>query len=197
MAHGCSLVVLAGGRSRRMGQDKAGLSAGEATLLEHIVRRLAPVVDEVIIAGGAPVDRIAARVVADRYPGAGPLAGMHAGLRATTAAHAWVVACDLPDIEPALGSLLLRHAAGVDAVVPRVESKPQGLCAIYDVRLATCIERLLVLGDRRVTSLLAGASVRYLESAELGEVDPALRSFRNLNTPADYAAWLSSRSAPG
>jgi molybdopterin-guanine dinucleotide biosynthesis protein A len=197
MSFGCSLVVLAGGRSRRMGTDKAGLSAGQGTVLDHIVRRLAPVVDEVIVAGGSPVRGAVSRRVEDRYPGAGPLAGMHAGLLAARTPYAWVVACDMPDIEPALGRLLLQQAHGVEAVVPRLDGEPQSVCAIYDVRLTTRIGELLEAGEHSVATLLARSVVRYLDQADLCGVDPLMRSFRNLNTQAEYEAWLSSRSASG
>jgi len=176
---------------------RAMLAAGHETMVERLVHRLKPVVDEVIVAGGAsPSPMSGATVVADAYTDAGPLAGMHAGFLATACARAWVVACDLPDVEPALGPWLLRVAAGVDAVVPRLGDEPQGVCAIYDIRLAPRLEGLLASGKRRVTDLLDVCAVRYVEAAELQAVDPELRSFRNLNTPADYVAWVRSRPAP-
>src|SRR5438874_1150085 len=100
MRSGCSLVILAGGQSRRMGRDKAGLPAGDGTLVEHLAHRLAP-----------------------------------------------------------------------------------------------RIEALLIAGERSVRSLLARCAVRYLTALELRAVDPGLRSFRNVNTPADYATWLKTRSS--
>lgn len=197
MAAGISLIILAGGHSRRMGQDKATLAAGDETLVERLVRRLGPVVDEVIVAGGAsPSPMPGAHVVADGYPDAGPLAGMHAGFLAATCAHAWVVACDLPDVEPALGPWLLRAGAAVEAVVPRLGEQPQGVCATYAIRLAPRLQGLLGAGKRRVTDLLDVCTVRYVEAAELRAVDPELRSFRNLNTPSDYDRWVRSRPPP-
>src|SRR5438093_5035702 len=83
MRSGCSLVILAGGRSRRMGRDKAGLPAGGGTLVEHLAQRLRPVVDETIVAGGsATLEFAGVRRIDDHHPGSGPLAGMHAGLLA-------------------------------------------------------------------------------------------------------------------
>ena len=194
MADGCTLLILAGGRSRRMGRDKAQLPAGDGTLIEHLVRRLAPVVDETLVAGGPMAPRRDdVRGIEDRYPGMGPLAGIHAGLLEASFPLVWVVACDLPDVEPALGALFRSLAAGVDAVVPRVGDEAQSLCAVYDRSLAPRIEMLLRAGERRVQDLLARARVRYVSEAELRPVDPALRSFRNINTPADYEAWLMTR----
>ena len=194
MRTGCSLVILAGGLSRRMGQDKATLPAGDRTLIEHLARRLGPVVDETIIAGGpmqASLENV--RVVADQRPGLGPLAGMLAGLTAATHRHVWVVGCDLPDVEPALGGLLRALAGDFEAVVPRPTQEPEGVCALYVRDLALRISDLLESGERSIKSLLDRSAVRYLTSDELRSVDPELRSFRNINTPADYEDWLRSQ----
>jgi molybdopterin-guanine dinucleotide biosynthesis protein A len=193
MHGGCSLVILAGGLSRRMGRDKASLPAGDGTLIEHLARRLAPAVDETIVAGGSSQPALPGmRTVEDRYSGHGPLAGIHAGLAAARYPHVWVVACDLPDADPALAALFLGLTAGYDAVVPRMDGEPQGVCALYNRALVTRIDGLLSSGERRVKSLLAASNVRYVTSEELRTVDPELRSFRNINTPADYQAWLTT-----
>jgi molybdopterin-guanine dinucleotide biosynthesis protein A len=197
MPSGCSLVILAGGLSRRMGRDKAALPAGDGTLIDHLARRLAPVVDETIVAGGSvrpPFE--GARFVPDRDQGLGPLAGMLAGLTAARQPLVWVVGCDLPDVEPALGRLLLELAGDYDAVVPRLDDgEPQGVCALYARALAPRIDALLDAGERSIRSLLDRSAVRYVTSDELRAVDPELRSFRNINTPADYEAWLRAQPA--
>jgi molybdopterin-guanine dinucleotide biosynthesis protein A len=196
MRGGCSLVILAGGLSRRMGRDKASLPAADGTLIEHLARRLGPVVHETIVAGGSGRPTLAGvRTVEDHYPGLGPLAGMHAGLVAARYPHVWVVGCDLPDADPALAQLFLGLAAGYDAVVPRIDAKPQGVCALYDRALVSRIDGLLASGERSVKRLLAASNVRYVTSEELRLVDPELRSFRNINTPADYEAWRTTLPA--
>src|ERR1700736_4242947 len=172
MRSGVSLVILAGGLRRRMGRDKAALPAGDGALIEHLTRRLAPAVDETIVAGGSGWGNLpGVRTVDDRYAGLGPLAGIHAGLRAALYRYVWVVGCELLDGEP------------------------QGVCALYDRALATRIEDLLAAGERRVKMLLAASNVRYVTPDELRVVDPELRSFRNINTPADYQAWLKTQPA--
>jgi molybdopterin-guanine dinucleotide biosynthesis protein A len=194
MRGGCSLVILAGGLSRRMGRDKAALPAGDGTLIEHLARRLAPVVEETIVAGGSGRYHLpGVTTVDDRFPGEGPLAGIHAGLLAARSPYVWVVGCDVPDADPALAALFLGLADGVDAVVPRIDSEPQGVCALYDRALAPRIEGLLAAGERSIRSLLAASNVRYVTEEELRVVDAELRSFRNINTPADYEAWLMTQ----
>ena len=194
MRSGVSLVILAGGLSRRMGRDKAALPAGDGTLIEHLTRRLAPVVDETIIAGGAggrPVPGVTR--VEDHYPGMGPLAGMHTGMAAAHSQLVWVVGCDLPDVDPELASLLCGLAGDVDAVVPRIDDEPQSVCAVYQRALVSRIDAMLQAGERRVGRLLATSNVRYVTAEELRVNDPELRSFRNLNTQADYQAWLETQ----
>ena len=176
-----------------MGRDKAALPAGDGTMVEHLARRLGSAADEIIVASGAsqPAVRLEGiTLVEDRYPGGGPLAGMHAGLLAARQPWVWVVGCDLPDIEPALGSFLLGLAAGYGAVVPKPDGQPQGVCAIYDRNLAATIEAMLQSSESSIKELMARCRVRYVPAAELRVVDPDLHSFRNVNTPADYEAWL-------
>jgi molybdopterin-guanine dinucleotide biosynthesis protein A len=190
----CSLVILAGGLSSRMGRDKATLPAGDGTLIEHLARRLAPVVDETIIAGGSLAASLeGVRIVADHQSGLGPLAGMLAGFRAAKERYVWVVGCDLPDVEPALGGLLRALAGDYDAVVPHAGEEPEGVCALYVRELAPRIEALLEAGERSIKSLLDRSLVRYLSPDELRTVDPELRSFRNINSPADYEDWLRTQ----
>ena len=177
-----------------MGRDKAALPVGEVSLLEHLARRLSAAVDEVLVAGGAQRQRIlGVRTVTDVYGGLGPLAGMHAGFLEARQPLVWVVACDLPEVEPQLGPLMLGYTTDVDAVVPRPYGEPEGVCAVYRRELAPRIEACLKTGQGSVKQLLTGLRVRYLEAEELRSVDPELRSFHNLNTPADYRAWISSR----
>lgn len=191
MAEGCSLLILSGGNSRRMGRDKASLPVGRQSLVERIAMRLAPAVDEVLISVGPSGPTYdGRRTVVDRFVGMGPLGGMHAGLLEARHPLVWVVACDVPDVEPALGSLLCRHAGGVDAVVPQPGDKLEGVCAIYRPSVGQVIEDLLGEGHRAVRALLDRITVRVVGADELRSVDPELRSFRNLNTPSDYAGWL-------
>jgi len=179
-----------------MGRDKATLSAGGQSLTERIIERLTPVVDEVIVAAGtANLELGGARTVRDHFAGAGPLAGIHTGLRAARFDYAWVVACDYPDVDPAIGPYLAGAVTGFEAAVPLVAGQAQGVCAVYSVRLTALIEQLIDSGRRSVGALLESCPVRYLDEAELRQVEPELRSFRNLNTPADYEEWVRSMPA--
>jgi molybdopterin-guanine dinucleotide biosynthesis protein A len=191
-----TLIVLAGGQSLRMGRDKASLPAAGRTLLEHVVDRLSPVVDEVLVAGGDLVPPgLRLRAVADQPPGRGPLAGMLGGFQAARSTHAWVVACDLPEVEPDLGDLLFSAIGEQDAAVPWVAGRAQGTCAVYRVDLAPRVRNALAEGTGSILSLLHASSVCYIQEDALRRVDPSLRSFTNLNTPEDYERWLRTREA--
>lgn len=180
-----------------MGRDKGSLPVGQATLVEHLARRLGPVVDEILVGSGRRDRQFGElRSVEDeeRFAGLGPLAGMQAGFVQAQQPLVWVVACDLPEVQPALGALLRGLATGVDAVVPRLDQGPEGVCAIYWGRVvAPVIEEQLTHGHRSVQQLLDRLAVRYVHRDQLSAVDPDLRSFRNLNTPSEYERWLRTR----
>ena len=177
-----------------MGRDKASLPVAGRTLLEHVVDRLSPVVDEVLVAGGDQVaSTLRFRAVAEEVRGGGPLAGMLAGFQAARSPHAWVVACDLPDVEPDLGELLFSSIGRHDAAVPWVGGRAQGTCAVYRVDLAPRVRIALFRGSASILSFLGASRVRYIPEDALLQVDPSLRSFTNLNTPEEYERWLRAR----
>jgi len=195
-------IVLAGGWSRRMGQDKSRLPFGDTTLLTWVVRRVAQACAPVIVVARAASDYpdCGARVIGDHRPGEGPLAGLAAGLVAAETAYAAVVPCDLPFIEPALLQGLSALAPGWDAVVPVVDGRAQPLCAVYSREVVSVVENMLERGERAVHQLKMqpGVRVRQVLEEELGAWDPGRLSFVNINLPEDYerATDMLSRSAP-
>lgn len=183
-------IVLAGGQSRRMGQDKAGLPFGEASLVAWVVGRVGPACAEVIVVARDTGDcpDCGARVIGDRWPGWGPLGGLATGLHAITTPYAAVVACDLPFVEPGLLLGLAGLAPDWDAIVPQIGGRAQPLCAIYRATVGQVAEAVLSRGGRALHDLLVPPDlrVRYVPEGMLREWDPALRSFENINTPEEY-----------
>ena len=180
-------LILAGGRSRRMGQCKATLTVRGETLLEHTVRQLAGFpelwlsANDSELAKGLPV-----RLVADRYPGAGPLAGLEAALTETACEALVCVPCDLPNLTAAVPRLLAeRFSPELDALVLADSAgRLHPLCGIYHRRALPAIRRQLERGERRVRDLLP-----QLRWASLcGQVPD--RVLYNLNTPEDLAPFL-------
>jgi molybdopterin-guanine dinucleotide biosynthesis protein A len=193
---GVSGIVLAGGRSRRMGRDKARLPYGGTTLLNHVALTLAGVCGEVIIVAETAGDYAdlelptATRVVGDLYPGRGPLGGIVTGLRAADAGVHVVIACDMPRLQPDLLRLLTGSIGGFDAVVPEIGGRLEPLCAAYHSRCANRLELRLLAGDLSLQSAMRALQLNLLDESLIRSIDPQLASFSNVNTPDDYGESL-------
>ncbi|HUJ07112.1 MAG TPA: molybdenum cofactor guanylyltransferase [Streptosporangiaceae bacterium] len=208
----CAGVVLAGGRSSRMGSAKAALEWHGSTLLRRtagIIGRFGPVV--VVRAAGQELPGLpqAVRVVDDPREGMGPLQGIAAGLAAVAgqADYAFVCSTDLPFLHPAFVRLMLRTAAaapgrsGPDVALPLARGFPQPLAAAYRTALAPAAERLVAAGRLRPAFLFDECEVTRLDDAALladpmlAALDPDLDSVLNVNDPAGYHA-ARKRAAP-
>ncbi|MCC6727913.1 MAG: molybdenum cofactor guanylyltransferase [Chthonomonadales bacterium] len=182
-------IVLAGGRSTRMGVDKAGLPYSGTTLLAHVATALASVLGTVVIVVARAPERysvLGARVVADAWPGAGPLGGIATGLRALPEGHHVAAACDMPHLRPEVTQVLLEAARGWDAAVPVVGGRRQPLLAAYHTDCLPAFVAAIAEGRLAVHAALEAVRLREVCEDELRSVDPDLRSFTNLNTPEDY-----------
>ena len=186
-------MVLAGGSSRRMGRPKHALPVGGVTLLEWIVARLGPSFVETIVSGApAPAGT---RTVADRRPAAGPLAGIEAALLAMRGDRAFVVAVDMPYASPPLAAALLARIGVHDAAVPRTSGRPQPTCAVYAGSAAAKIGAYLDGGERRASGALERLDVVFVDEDELRAAGVAGSELGDLDTPADYDAFLASLPA--
>lgn len=181
-------VILAGGRSSRMGSNKALLPYRGGRFIEVISRQLAELFREVIVVTNHP-DQYAFlpfRMVGDTFPGKGPLAGIHAGLAASSGEAAFVVACDMPYLNPLLIRRLVRSAGRWGVVIPESSHGPEPLHAVYGKECLHEIERSLMAGETRIRSFFDRSSVVTVPAAEVALFDPDFRSFCNINTPQEY-----------
>ncbi|MBK8047156.1 MAG: molybdenum cofactor guanylyltransferase [Anaerolineales bacterium] len=201
-----TLVINAGGQSRRMGQPKALLQTPPdgAPLIAHITRRLAVLRPQrrVVVSNDSDLAAVArlpgdTYFVADAYPDTGTLGGIATGLLHTPA-WAAVVACDLPLVSGKLFTALMAIAAEADggmdrwdAVVPVVGGYEEPLHALYHWRCLPAIEERLAQGQRRVISFMPDVRTRYVDEGELRAVDSELRSFMNVNTPEEWSTALA------
>jgi molybdopterin-guanine dinucleotide biosynthesis protein A len=179
--------VVAGGRSLRMGRDKALLPWAASTLLDDAIVRLRLVCPDVRILCG-PVPRYGDRgvpLVTDRIDGAGPLAGLEAALVAAAGRPVLVLGVDLPFVTTATLAFLLGRLDGADAAVPAPEQMPQPLCAAYSPSCLPAVQARLAAGERRMTSFWSDVSVRRLASSDFAPFGDPRDLFRNLNTPED------------
>lgn len=184
---GVSCAVLAGGKSRRMGVDKAFLQVNGKPLLAWTLDALAGVCPETILIGD-DVERYAQfglPVYPDIFPGRGVLGGLYTALVRAPRERVLVVACDMPFLNRTLLRYMMDLASRYDAVVPRL---PQGVEPLHAVYAKTCADAILPAmerGERRIISFFPQIDIRYLEADEIAVVDPDFRSFFNVNTPAD------------
>lgn len=187
-------AVLAGGRSRRMGRDKALLSLGGAPFLDRILDELAEFQEKLLsvdqtgrYAGVSPEWRR----VEDRKPGCGPLGGLCAVLEACASDALLVVTCDAPLYRAEMGRWLCGGLEEPwDAAVPAAPDGIHPLCAVYRKRCWPALERQLEAGDFRLQNALKGLNVRYLDAAERRGM------LCNVNTPEEYRALLSRAGDP-
>ncbi|HET8569858.1 MAG TPA: molybdenum cofactor guanylyltransferase [Candidatus Limnocylindria bacterium] len=187
-----SAAVMAGGRSRRMGRDKAWIPLDGRPLVRRVIDVLAEVADEVIVVANEPrFSSLGVRVVPDRFPEAGALGGIATGVGAAAHDRVLVAACDMPFLRADLFRLLLSHAGGADAVVPRVGGQFETMHALYTRACLAPMERALASGRLRVVSFFDEVRVRPVEEDELRRIDPDLRALTNVNTPDELAAALA------
>lgn len=182
-------IVLAGGASRRMGRDKGSLPWGGSTLLEHVMARVRPVVDEllVVVKDTRAFDGVGARVVEDRVPDAHALGGLYTGLTLAAHARCFVCACDAPWLNPALIRWLIQQADGRDLVIPRTREGLQPLHAVYRKSVLPAVEEQLRARRWDLRALVPNVRARIIEPEELARRDPGALSFFNVNTPDEYA----------
>ncbi len=189
-------LVLCGGFSTRMGEDKAHLPFGDRTLIEHIAATLAKCVDEVWLVARegqdvAANDRMALPIARDPATGDGPLAGLAAGLASIEADRAFVASCDAPLLEPDLVGALLDIARGGSGAIPRVGGHYMTTCAVYAKSLVPEIERLLAEQERRPRVLAMQPGMQIVDEETVRRFDPDLRSFIDCNTRERYREALA------
>lgn len=208
-----SAVILAGGRSSRMGLPKAALPFGPSTILERLIDTLSGAFAEIIVVA-APlrdepfsIDRTLreraneahvtgpdeATVMIERDAAAfeGPVGALRHGLTRARGEIVFACSCDLPLLRSELASALCAMIENNDAVIPQVEGRTQPLCAAY--RRAPAIAALTAMetgNERRLTLISERLKVRTVEETTLRAIDPQLRSFLNVNTAEDYARAL-------
>ncbi|NIM07349.1 MAG: NTP transferase domain-containing protein [Armatimonadetes bacterium] len=187
---GVSAIILAGGRSERIGCPKADLKLGERSLLEWVTGALQGLFNELIIVAPVAPQTMPqeARLVVDEPAGCGPLGGLYAGLKAARDDVSFAAGCDTPFLRPALVKGLLGMAEGYDAVVPKLEDGLHPLCGIYSRACVEKIRQALESGNRRVASFFPSVKVRFVNTEELRRFDPEPISFFNINTSEDLAA---------
>ena len=185
-----SAFILAGGKSTRMGTDKAFVTLNGRTLLARLLEVVRSVTTDVRIVGDAAKFAAFAPVVEDVFPACGPLGGIHAALRASTSELNLILAVDVPFVSFALLQFLMAHARNSDAsvTVPRINQGWQPLCAVYRQEFADAAERALRAGRYRIDALFDQLQVQVVAEEALEAAGFSSNIFRNLNTKEDLEA---------
>lgn len=181
-------VILAGGKSSRMGSNKALLPYRGGRFIEAIQRLLADIFDEVILVTNTPdqYDFLPCRKVPDLYEGMGVLAGIHAGLHHSSNQAIFAVACDMPYLVEELIRQLASRADAGGVLIPESPGGLEPLHAIYGKGCLAAIEATLLSGQRRIVSFFDRTNVSRMNLEHVACFDPAFVSFLNINTPDDY-----------
>jgi len=179
-----TLIILVGGEAKRMGFPKHQLMVDGMRVLDELHDRLSHLFVETIVAGRDVANSPpGARIAEDRFEVRSPLVGIHAGLTASLTNLTFVVACDMPYVEPSLVEYLLSRAESVnDVVIPIVRSYYEPLCAVYRRTCLEPIERLIGEGMLKVSELYRLVKVQEISEEQLRQYDAELQSFVNLNT---------------
>lgn len=191
-------VIIAGGRSRRMGQDKRQLKLWGArgpTLLEHTLATIAPLCAELIVVLNDPEHwpQLPATIVSDVYPDGGALGGIYSGLAAARQQHALVIAADMPLLNRALLRWMIAQPRDYDVLAPQLASGGQArnrlgvesLHAIYSRACLSAIARQLDAGNPQVIGFFDQVRVRLIEPETIAQLDPSGDAFCNVNTPEE------------
>lgn len=210
-------IILAGGKSRRMGENKALMQLGDNSLIGHVTRRMRLITDELLLVTNSPTEygHLNVPMHGDIFPDTGALGGIYTGL--THASHDVVlcVACDSPFLEPELLTYLVSILGEYDAVMPYTYSSNedigvtnpshstdritlQTLCAAYSKRCLPIIESMLQESELRVHALAERVHIKRISPEIWQEFDPDGMSFFNINTPEDFEranSYMRSQTA--
>ncbi len=183
-----TLLVLAGGHSRRMGRSKPWIEVGDTVLLRYVVSQLAPAFSDVVVSFAEPEQMeqlVPYRVVFDRKRNAGPLAGLEAGLVAARHEVMFALACDMPYVTRWVAEVAVAAARNCDAAIPRHDGLFEPVCGAYRKTALPAIVGALDAGQ-----YVAHDVAEYLDVTWLEGLDPD--QFESLNTPADLERFLAT-----
>lgn len=182
-----SALILAGGKSRRMGRQKGSLPLGGLSLLERALAKADRVFAQVYLSGPPELGRLGRPVISDEIPELGPIGGILTGLQKITTPWLFALPCDSPFVPEqflrGMASLINDH----DVVVPRWEGYYEPLQALYSKRCLPALSELVAAGERKIVTLYPWVRVKEAPEELLREWDPQGLAFLNINTPEDLA----------
>jgi molybdopterin-guanine dinucleotide biosynthesis protein A len=200
--------ITAGGRSSRMGRDKAWLDLQGRPMIEWVIEALKPVASSIhLIASSADYARLGFPVLADTHTGVGPLEAIRVALANSPSPWALLVGCDMPFVTAELFTQLVKYAdqpsqhlglsphdSAVAAVVPlNSQGLLEPLCALYSVTALSTVSELIEAGERKVSRLFDRVATRFVTFDEIKQLPGSSRFFENINTPDEYESVQKSQ----
>ena len=192
-----SAIVVAGGRSSRMGRPKAALDFAGVPLLTRIISELKRRFAEIVVVAAPEsedslqIDVPAIRTIRDETPFRGPSDALRRGLDAVTNEIAFACSCDLPLLDSDVAAAIVAMLGDFDAAIPIVGERLQPLHAAYRKRCASGLAALAMRGESRLIAIADTVNTRRISENDVRVLDPQLHSFFNVNTPDDCAKALS------
>jgi molybdenum cofactor guanylyltransferase len=185
---GATGFITAGGRSSRMGMDKAWLDLGGRAMIEHVIAELVPATDRLAIIANSPeYERLGYPIFADSQPDIGPLEAIRTALSNALTPQVLLVGCDLPFVTTDLFKLLLSTPGNQLATVPiGPDGRLEPLCAIYRAEALPAVTELIRQGERKVSFLFDRIPTRFVPFEKLTHLTGSEVFFENINTPEDY-----------
>ncbi|MGH7230696.1 MAG: molybdenum cofactor guanylyltransferase [Nitrospiraceae bacterium] len=183
-------VLLAGGKSRRMGRDKRFLDFGGRTLVERGLIVFEQLFSEILLVVAEPTPQLSKfghRVITDVVPDCGSLGGLYTGLSYASHPRVFAAACDMPFLDPAVITLLAAFDREADVVIPQLATGLQPMHAIYSKDCLPRLKLMMSAGNLRLHELagIAELSVQVVPEEQIRSIDPRFLSFINVNRPAD------------
>jgi molybdopterin-guanine dinucleotide biosynthesis protein A len=195
-------VILAGGKSSRMGRPKALLPFDGEPLIAHLVRKLESIFPEIVVVAAPEQElpTLPVKIARDDVAYQGPVSGIYHGLQTSTKENCFVTSCDAPFLNLTFVSHLLAQICDVDVVVPFWEERFQPLHAVYRTQVAPLLKDQLERGELRPIFLFDKVRTRKVEEDEIRRFDPEGMSMLNMNSPEEYEAalrlWRAKNSIP-
>lgn len=187
-------IILAGGKSSRMGFDKQFLKIDEIRLMNLVINKLEEEFDEIIIVTNKPdeYNEFNQKIRTDIIKGMGPLSGIHSGLSEASSEYSFVIACDMPSINMDYVRYMKKIIENkkVDACVTRTKDNIEPLHGFYSKGIVEDIEKHLLSNRRSINSLITNLKTHYIEESEILKFSPDWAMFRNLNTKEDLENFL-------
>lgn len=180
-------IILTGGKSSRMGRNKAFLRLNGEVIIERTVRLFKTLFDEVILVTNSPDEYkyLNTRIVSDIYPQGGSLIGIYSGLYHSSSQYSFVAACDMPFLKKDFIEYIIKQKDNYDIVIPFSKDGQEPLHAIYSKTCLNPMEEQIKRGNLKIIDIIPGLKARRIERDEIIPFDPEFTSFINVNTPSE------------